>query len=90
MHRYPQALAEVAQEVDALYVRREAVLAEGFERLRQGRPKLAEMLIAIFGDGHKASHWLCTHQKRLDCRTAWQALADGDEESLWDILEVRV
>jgi hypothetical protein len=39
-----------------------------------------------FGDRRRAASWMCVSHRFLEGRTAYQALAEGDVDVLWDVL----
>jgi hypothetical protein len=76
----------VALGIESLYARRDVLVADGFDQLCSHKPALAEMLVATLGDRRRAERWLSSHHTKLHGQSAWQTLAAGDEQLIWDVL----
>jgi hypothetical protein len=65
---------------------RKAAMVEAFSVLEENDPKVADILMLQFGDRRRAASWMCVSHRFLEGRTAYQALAEGDVDVLWDVL----
>ncbi|MBB6187519.1 DUF2384 domain-containing protein [Rhodanobacter sp. MP7CTX1] len=86
MRRNNSVFAAVAQNLTRIDEIRKAAVAEAFSVLEQHDPEVADILLTQFGDRKRAASWMCASQRCLDGRTAYQALADGDIDGLWDLI----
>ena len=78
-----QAIAVNLAHLNA--VRKMAVM-EAFEALERYDPDVAAMLIHQLGDRSRAASWMCISQRSLEGRTAYEALAEGDQDVVWDLI----
>jgi len=77
---------EIAADVAAADAFREKVRKQAFELFERQASTLACMALETLGDRERAAHWMCSRQRRLDGKTAYQALADGDVDRVWDLM----
>ncbi|WP_425490122.1 antitoxin Xre/MbcA/ParS toxin-binding domain-containing protein [Dyella telluris] len=42
------------------------------------------MLLQLLGSRDRAARWMCMRQRSLGGRTAYEALAEGDFDLVWD------
>lgn len=80
----PSGFSAFAAELEHLHMRRETVINNAFDALLVSCPRLAALLLEGFGDARRAAHWLSSKQRAFDGQTAWELLADGDEDTVWD------
>jgi len=66
-------------------MRRSAML-EAFATLEQHDPELADIVVTHVGDRRRAAGWMCSTQRLLEGRTAYEALAEEDVDCVWDLL----
>lgn len=55
-----------------------------FSTLECRHATLAQTLLDNVGNRQRAAYWMCTHQKAFEGRTAYEVLADGDEDQVWE------
>ena len=77
----------IASEITKATARREALILDAFDALESSHPSLSQALLVYLGNKRRASHWLCTPRSAWQGRTPCELLADGDQESLWDLLQ---
>lgn len=65
---------------------RETAIAEAFNALEEQIPALASLAVQNIGDRLRAGHWMSMHQRAFGGRSAYDLLADGDVDSVWDRL----
>ena len=75
----------IATELEHLHLRRESVMHGAFEALLECCPGLAALLLEGLGDARRAAVWLSSRQRAFSGRTAWDLLAEGDEDEVWDV-----
>jgi hypothetical protein len=77
---------DIAVEIARLNAQREVLVLSAFEALEHRHPTLAQVLLESVGNRQRAAYWICMHQRALGGRSACEVLADGDEDSVWDLL----
>lgn len=80
----PAQFSAVATELDRLHLHRESVMDGAFGALLECCPTLASLLVEALGSRRRAAAWLSVRQRAFAGRTAWDLLAEGDEETVWD------
>jgi hypothetical protein len=75
---------DVATELAQINAQRDDVMERAFVMLQQRHSTLATMLVQSLGDRQRAVRWMCRHQNAFAGRTAYELLADGEEDSVWD------
>ncbi|TCI11395.1 DUF2384 domain-containing protein [Dyella soli] len=75
---------DVATELAQINTLREDVMERAFGMLEQRYATLATMLVQSLGDRQRAVRWMCRHQNAFGGRTAYELLADGEEDGVWD------
>lgn len=84
MRKLPTHFLTVATELDRLHLHKEAIIESAFGALLECCPSLAALLLEALGSRRRAALWLSVHQRAFSGRTAWELLAEGDEETVWD------
>lgn len=77
----------IASEITKASARREALILEAFDMLETSHPSLAQAVLVYLGNKRRASHWLCTPRSAWKGRCPCELLAEGDQDSLWDLLQ---
>jgi hypothetical protein len=77
----------IASEIIKATARREALIREAFDALETSHPSLSQALLVYLGSPRRASHWLCTPRSAWGGKSPCELLAEGDRDSLWDVLE---
>ncbi|AIF47972.1 antitoxin Xre/MbcA/ParS toxin-binding domain-containing protein [Dyella japonica] len=75
---------DVATELAQINALRDDVMERAFIMLEQRHGTLAAMLVQSLGDRQRAVRWMCRHQNAFSGRTAYELLADGEEDTVWD------
>lgn len=86
MYEQPYSFEEIAADVAAADAFREKVRRQAFDLLERHASTLATMALQTLGDRDRAAHWMCYRQRRLDGRSAYEALAEGDVDRVWDLM----
>jgi hypothetical protein len=76
-----RGITEELRQAEALH---EAAIARAFHSLEQQDPALAHRLLENLGDRQRAARWMCLHQRAFGGRTAYELLAEGDLDTVWD------
>lgn len=76
----------IASEIVKATARREALILEAFDALETSHPSLSQAVLVCLGSKRRASHWLCTPRSAWQGKSPCELLADGDQDSLWDLL----
>jgi hypothetical protein len=79
-------LIDLAREIVRVTSMRERLMLEAFELLKFRHALLAQTLVDSIGSQQRAAHWMCMHQRAFDGRNAYEALANGEEDSVWEQL----
>ncbi|WP_426703051.1 DUF2384 domain-containing protein [Rhodanobacter sp. Col0626] len=77
----------IASDLAQLTARREALVSNAFEALEVRHPVLASEVKEYIGSRQRAAHWMCAPQRASGGKIPYDLLAEGDEDSLWDLLE---
>ena len=75
---------DVATELAQINAQREDVMERAFSLLEQRHGTLATMLVQRLGDRQRAVRWMCRHHHAFDGRTAYELIADGEHDTVWD------
>ncbi len=76
--------AELASELARLHDAREAVIEQALDTLESRHPPLAQLVVSCVGDRHRAARWLVMPQRAFSGRNAYDMLADGDLDGVWE------
>jgi len=74
----------VSAQLEEAYSLKEKAALAAFLILEEHLSDLSSMLICGFGDRSRAVRWMCMHHRALDGRNAYQVIADGETDRLWD------
>jgi hypothetical protein len=86
MYEKLYSFEEIAADVAAADAFREKVRKQAFDLFERHASTLATMALQTFGDRNRAAHWMCCRQRRLDGRSVYEALAEGDVDRVWDLM----
>ena len=86
MHKQVYGFEEIAADVAAADAFREKVRRQAFDQLELLASTLACMALQTLGDRDRAAHWMCHRQRRLEGKSVYEALAEGDVERVWDLM----
>jgi hypothetical protein len=81
-HHFRTVVAELAR----LHAARETAMHEAFAVLEIQESELAALVLQNLGDRTRAARWMCMHQRAFGGRSAYEALADGEVDRVWDRL----
>lgn len=79
-HRFRRIVDELAR----LHAQREATMLAAFAMLERQDASLAVLITQNLGDRTRAARWMCMSQRAFGGRSAYEALADGDIDCVWD------
>lgn len=65
---------------------REVAIEEAFAALEEQIPALASLAVHSIGERIRAAHWMSMHQRAFGGRSAYDLLAEGDVDTIWDRL----
>jgi hypothetical protein len=77
---------EIAANVAAVESLRDKVRREAFDQLEAHASSLATMAMQAFGNRELAASWMYTRRRKLDGKSAYEALAEGDLDKVWDLM----
>jgi Protein of unknown function (DUF2384) len=75
---------DVTSELAQINTLRDDVMERAFGMLEQRHATLATMLVQSLGDRQRAVRWMCRHQNAFGGRTAYELIAGGEEDAVWD------
>jgi hypothetical protein len=79
-HRFRTIVDELAR----LHAQREEAMLAAFAALEKQDAALVALLTQSIGDRVRAARWMCMHQRAFGGRSAYEALADGEIDRVWD------
>ncbi|MFK2874804.1 DUF2384 domain-containing protein [Dyella lipolytica] len=74
-------------KLDEIHAAREQIAFAAFSMLEERLNNFSKMLIIGLGDRTRAVWWMCMRHRSLDGRNAYQVIADGEEDRLWELVE---
>jgi hypothetical protein len=80
-------LTELSAEFDRISALREHLVSDAFQILELHNGRMATAVTECLGDRRKAALWMSRPQRAFSGKTAYQYLADGDEDGIWDEIE---
>jgi hypothetical protein len=84
MYQTSSSFIELSSELHRLHDAREAVIDQALDTLERCHPPLAQLLLSCVGDRHRAARWLVMPQRAFAGRNAYDMLADGDVDGVWE------
>ncbi|WP_426687945.1 DUF2384 domain-containing protein [Rhodanobacter ginsengiterrae] len=84
MRKSTMNFSEVAREIARINAERDQIVQDAFSTLECRHATLAQTLLDNVGNRQRAAYWMCTHQRAFEGRTAYEVLADGDEDQVWE------
>jgi hypothetical protein len=82
--RNKSPFAAVSAHLEEVYFMRARAAFAAFSVLEEHLKDFSSVLITGFGDRSRAARWMCMHHKALEGRNAYQVIADGEADRLWD------
>jgi len=74
----------IVDELERLHAQREAAVLAAFATLEKADATLAVLITQNVGDRLRAARWMCMHQRAFGGRSAYETLADGEIDRVWD------
>lgn len=65
---------------------REKARKDAFDLLENEANTLARMAMQALGTRERAASWMCLRQRRLEGKCAYEVLAEGDVDRVWDLM----
>lgn len=75
---------DIASELAQVEAMRDQARLKAFDQLENRATTIAGMLLQVLGSRDRAARWMCMRQRSLGGRTAYEALAEGDFDLVWD------
>ncbi|QNK01314.1 DUF2384 domain-containing protein [Dyella telluris] len=75
---------DIANEMSQVEALRDQARMKAFGQLERRASTIAGMLLQLLGSRDRAARWMCMRQRSLGGRTAYEALAEGDFDLVWD------
>jgi hypothetical protein len=90
MRAPPIQFAEIAAEIRRVSNVRDQLVLAAFDAFEYRHGVMAQTLLDSVGNRQRAAHWMSANHRAFDGRSAYDILADGDEDLVWDQLPVAV
>lgn len=74
----------VSAQLEEAYSLKETAAFAAFSILEEHLGDFSSMLITGLGDRARAVRWMCMHHRALEGRNAYQVIADGEADRLWE------
>lgn len=74
----------VSAQLEEVYSMKEKTAFAAFSILEEHLSAFSSVLISGLGDRARAVRWMCMHHKAFEGRNAYQVIADGEADRLWD------
>lgn len=81
-----QRFQQIAAELTRLGDARDAAMLDAFVALEAHSPELASLALQSLGDRVRAARWMSMRQRAFGGMSAYELLADGDVDAVWDRL----
>ncbi|GLQ45910.1 hypothetical protein GCM10007862_09610 [Dyella lipolytica] len=85
--RNVNSFKDMGAKLDEIHAAREQIAFAAFSMLEERLNNFSKMLIIGLGDRTRAVWWMCMRHRSLDGRNAYQVIADGEEDRLWELVE---
>lgn len=85
--RNVDSFRDIGARLEALHSEREKTALDAFSKLEERLGDFSDMLISGLGNRTRAVQWMCMRHRNLEGRNAYQVIADGEQERLWEVLE---
>ena len=77
----------VSAQLEEAYSMREKTAFAAFSLLEEHLVDFSNTLISGLGGRARAVRWMCMHHKAFEGRNAYQVIADGETDRLWEEVE---
>ena len=74
----------VSAQLEEAYSLKEKAAVAAFSILEEHLGDFSSMLITGLGNRSRAVRWMCMHHRALEGRNAYQVIADGEADRLWE------
>ncbi|GLQ50581.1 hypothetical protein GCM10010872_20300 [Dyella flava] len=85
--RNVDSFREMGARLEEIQATREQIAFAAFSILEERLSDLSAMLVISLGDRTRAARWMCMRHRHLEGRNAYQVIADGEADRLWELLE---
>lgn len=79
-----ESFKAVSAQLEEAYYAKEKTAFAAFSILEEHLADFSSMLITGFGDRTRAIRWMCMHHRAFEGRNAYQVIADGEVDRLWE------
>ncbi|WP_250622887.1 hypothetical protein [Pinirhizobacter soli] len=74
----------LSAQLEEAYSLKEKTAFAAFSILEEHLADFSSMLITGLGGRSRAIRWMCMHHRTLEGRNAYQVIADGEVDRLWE------
>lgn len=86
MHKRSSKFEEILANIAAVEALRDNVRREAFDILEHQAATLARMAMETLGNRERAANWMCFRQRRLNGKSPYEALADGNVDGVRELM----
>lgn len=86
MHKQPCNFVDIAKDVAEMESLHDRARMKAFQWLETYAPSLAGAALLMCGGRDRAARWMCVKHRTLDDHSAYEALAQGELDQVWDLL----
>jgi hypothetical protein len=86
MRRPPVRFVDIAAQLAQLDAQREALVLHAFDAVECRYPSLAQFLLQNLQGKPQAARWMATVRRAFEGKNAYEVLAEGDVDRVWDHL----
>jgi hypothetical protein len=84
--RKSPCFVDIVTDIAAADALREQARKQAFDLFERHASTLASMALQVLGNRDRAVHWMCHRQRYLNGKSAYEALAEGDVDRVWDLM----
>lgn len=77
----------MGERLEEIQTAREQIAFTAFSMLEERLSDFSNMLVIGLGDRTRAVWWMCMRHRNLEGRNAYQVIADGEADRLWEVVE---
>lgn len=78
---------DMSARLEEIHIMHEQIALAAFAMLEERLSNFSSMLVIGLGNRARAVRWMCMRHRNLDGRNAYQVIADGEEDRLWEVVQ---
>ena len=85
--RSVDSFKDMGERLEEIQTAREQIAFTAFSMPEERLSDFSNMLVIGLGDRTRAVWWMCMRHRNLEGRNAYQVIADGEADRLWEVVE---